>query len=58
MTEIEKIIVEKAVRAKKSYDQSISQKNAHREFYLATRFGALFQLIIDLGLVNEYIDQL
>ena len=58
MTKIEKIIVKKAVQAKKSYDQSTAQKNAHRELMMATRFDALFELIVDLGLVNEYIDQL
>lgn len=58
MTEIEKLIVKKALKAKRAYNNSIPQRNAHREHYLATRFEALFGLIVELGLVNEYIDQL
>ena len=58
MTEIEKMIVKKAVEARIGINNTRFPRNAHFTFVEETRFKAFMELIRDLNLIDEYLEEL
>ena len=58
MTETEKLIVKKTVEAREAKHNSRLHKDEHSTLMQEARFEAFFELIIDLGLVNAYLDEI
>jgi hypothetical protein len=58
MTEIEKMIVNKAVKARIGINNTNFLRNAHLTFVKETRQKAFMELIRDLDLVDEYLEEL
>lgn len=58
MKEIEKMIVNKAVKARVSINHTSFLRNAHLTLMKETEFKAFMELVRDLNLVDEYLEEL